>query len=197
MIKYKKIIYGSIVALSFLLVFLIDLIQDKASSEPSLNIANQSFSSNKVDVNLVTPDNWQKIEPKSSMRDSEYVIRNSKGEFNLIVFKNIGGSVDQNINRWINQFSGDQNEKMPLISKEIERNGIKFTFLQNSGSFNGGMGQSEQFDNAALIGFIVQNSQNTYYYKAVAEVDVLHESKEDIIDTILKSSISNKLFLIA
>ena len=51
------------------------------------------------------------------------------------------------------------------------------------------MGQSEEFDNAALIGFIVQNSQNTYYYKAVAEVDVLHESKEDIIDTILKSSI--------
>ena len=95
MIKYKKIIYGSIVASSFLLVFLIDLIQDKASPEPSLNIANQSFSSNKVDVNLVTPDNWQKIEPKSSMRDSEYVIRNSKGEFNLIVFKNIGGSVDQ------------------------------------------------------------------------------------------------------
>jgi len=189
MIKYKKIIYGSIVASSFLLVFLIDLIQDKASPEPSLNIANQSFTSNKVDVNLVTPDNWKKIEPKSSMRDSEYIIRNSKGEFNLIVFKNIGGSVDQNINRWINQFSGDQNEKMPLISKEIERNGIKFTFLQNSGSFNGGMGQSEEFDNAALIGFIVQNSQNTYYYKAVAEVDVLHESKENIIDTILKSSI--------
>ena len=109
MIKYKKIIYGSIVASSFLLVFLIDLIQEKTSPEPSLNIANQSFSSNKVDVNLVTPDNWQKIEPKSSMRDSEYIIRNSKGEFNLIVFKNIGGSVDQNINRWINQFSGDQN----------------------------------------------------------------------------------------
>ena len=189
MIKYKKIIYGSIVASSLLLVFLIDLIQEKTSPEPSVNIANQSFTSNKVDVNLVTPDNWQKIEPKSSMRDSEYIIRNSKGEFNLIVFKNIGGSVDQNINRWINQFSGDQNEKMPLISKEIERNGIKFTFLQNSGSFNGGMGQSEEFDNAALIGFIVQNSQNTYYYKAVAEVDVLHESKENIIDTILKSSI--------
>ena len=189
MIKYKKIIYGSIVASSFLLVFLIDLIQEKISPEPSPNISNQSFSSNKVDVNLVTPDNWQKIEPKSSMRDSEYIIRNSKGEFNLIVFKNIGGSVDQNINRWINQFSGDQNEKMPLISKEIERNGIKFTFLQNSGSFNGGMGQSEEFDNAALIGFIVQNSQNTYYYKAVAEVDVLHESIENIIDTILKSSI--------
>ena len=67
MIKYKKIIYGSIVASSFLLVFLIDLIQDKASPEPSLNIANQSFSSDKVDVNLVTPGNWQKIEPKSSM----------------------------------------------------------------------------------------------------------------------------------
>ena len=115
--------------------------------------------------------------------------RSTVWTFNLIVFKNIGGTVDQNINRWINQFSGDQNEKMPLISKEIERNGIKFTFLQNSGSFNGGMGQSEEFDNAALIGFIVQNSQNTYYYKAVAEVDVLHESKEDIIDTILKSSI--------
>ena len=43
MIKYKKIIYGSIVASSFLLVFLIDLIQEKTSPEPSPNIYNQSL----------------------------------------------------------------------------------------------------------------------------------------------------------
>ena len=36
---------------------------------------------------------------------------------------------------------------------------------------------------------VVLVNQNTYYYKAVAEVEVLHESKENIIETILKSSI--------
>ena len=189
MIKYKKIIYSSIVLSSLILIFLIEISQEKDVTKNNINDAVPNISNRISDLKLTVPVNWKQIEPQSSMRHSEYKIANRNGEFNLIVFKNIGGSIDQNITRWINQFSGNQHEKMPLISKEIERNGKNFTFLQNSGIFNGGMGQSKEFENAALIGFIVQDTRNTYYFKAVADVDILFESKEEIIDTILRSAL--------
>ena len=189
MIKYKKIIYTSIVLSSLILIFLVDISQEKDVTKDIINNPGPNISNIARDIKLIVPANWNEIEPQSSMRHSEYKIENRIGEFNLIVFKNIGGSIDQNITRWINQFSGNQNQKMPLISKEIERNGKNFTFLQNSGMFNGGMGQSKEFENAALIGFIVQDARNTYYFKAVADVDILFESKEEIIDTILKSAL--------
>ena len=171
-----------------ILIFLIDFDQPSksVSTQKSTNITSQINTSEPV---ATFPANWTSIRPTSSMRDKEYVIKNSVGEFNLIVFKNIGGSTEQNITRWINQFSGDENSLLPFQKKEIEQSGKNFTFIQNSGYFNGGMGQTKAFDNAGLIAFIVEDKSDIYYYKAVASVEILMESKEEIISTILSSNL--------
>ena len=51
------------------------------------------------------------------------------------------------------------------------------------------MGQTEAFDNAGLIAFIVEDRSDIYYYKAVASVETLLESKEQIITTILSTNL--------
>ena len=50
---------------------------------------------------------------------------------------------------------------------------------------------SKAFDNAGLIAFIVEDKSDIYYYKAVSSVEILMESKEELISTILSSNHSS------
>ena len=186
--NFKLISYILVFFSAIILIFLIDF--DQPSNLTSIQKANNLSSQINLNKTVSTiPPNWISIIPTSSMRDKEYKINNSIGEFNLIVFKNIGGSNEQNITRWINQFSGDENPLLPFQKKEIAQNGKNFIFIQNSGYFNGGMGQTKAFDNAGLIAFIVEDKSDIYYYKAVSSVEILMESKKEIISTILSSNL--------
>ena len=89
------------------------------------------------------PPNWSRVEPKSSMRLAEYLVETTKGSYNVIVFKNIGGNQDQNIERWFNQFSGERIPELKKHSKVWTSVKSQLTFVQTSGTFNDGMGQSE------------------------------------------------------
>ena len=186
--NFKIISYILAFFSGIVLIFLIDF--DQPSNLNSIQKTNDLSSQiNSTKTVSTIPPNWTSIRPTSSMRDKEYKITNSIGEFNLIVFKNIGGSTEQNITRWVNQFSGDENPLLPFQKKEIAQNGKNFIFIQNSGYFNGGMGQIKAFDNAGLIAFIVEDKSDIYYYKAVSSVEILMESKEEIISTILSSNL--------
>ena len=188
MLNKKLILFMFVIFCGFVLVFLIDAEQGRFFENPGIS-NNISKINNSVSSEKSIPDNWVSVKPSSSMRFKEFLIKNSKGEFSLIVFKNIGGSADQNISRWIDQFSGPENPLLPFQKNEIEQNGKNFIFLQNSGFFNGGMGQSEAFSDAGLIAFIVDDKSYIYYFKALSSVEILIESKEEIISTILSSSI--------
>ncbi|MDG2366995.1 MAG: hypothetical protein P8M58_05460, partial [Candidatus Marinimicrobia bacterium] len=91
--KFKSISYILAFFSGIILILLIDYDQpsDLKSIKETPSINNQSKAVSSI------PSNWNSIKPTSSMRDKEYKITNSKGEFNLIVFKNIGGSTEQNI----------------------------------------------------------------------------------------------------
>ena len=186
--NFKLVSYTLVVFSGLLLIFLIDF--DQLSNLNPIQKTNDfSAQINSTTSTSTIPPNWTSIKPTSSMRDKEYKIKNSIGEFNLIVFKNIGGSTQQNITRWVNQFSGDENPLLPFEKKEIKQNGKNYIFIQNSGYFNGGMGQAKAFDNAGLIAFIVEDKSDIYYYKAVSSVEILMESKKEIISTILSSNL--------
>ena len=186
--KFKLASYILAFFSGVVLIFLVDFDQP-SNLNPVEKINNLSSQINSNKTVTTIPTNWTSIKPSSSMRDKEYIIKNSMGEFNLIVFKNIGGSTEQNIDRWVDQFSGDENPLLPFQKKEIEQNDKNFIFVQNSGYFNGGMGQTKAFDNAGLIAFIVEDKSDIYYYKAVSSVKILMESKEELISTILSSNL--------
>ena len=114
-----------------------------------------------------------------------YKVETSSGFYNVIVFKNIGGNEDQNINRWFGQFSGDKVPGLEERSESMDIRGSQLTFVQTSGSFNGGMGQSEPTDFAGLMGFIINSNNDVYYFKAVADAKIILEGKRDFVQTVL------------
>ena len=186
--NFKLQIYTVIVLSGIIMVFMVDGIQDEESIANTLSTADQIFASTSSQIqdpfNSIPP-NWSRVEPKSSMRLAEYLVETTKGSYSVIVFKNIGGNQDQNIERWFNQFSGERIPELKQHSESMDIRESQLTFVQTSGTFNGGMGQSEPMDRAGLLGFIINSDNDVYYFKAVAAADIIIDGKRDFVQTIL------------
>ena len=170
------------------MLVMIDGSQEKAVVNTQITDADKLFASNPsstADPLDAVSSNWSRIEPKSSMRLAEYKVETTSGFYNVIVFKNIGGNQDQNIERWFGQFGGDKVIGLEERSESMDIRGSQLTFVQTSGSFNGGMGQSEPMDEAGLMGFIINSNSDVYYFKAVADSKVILEGKKDFVQTVL------------
>ena len=186
--NFKLQIYTVIVLSGIIMVFMVDGIQDEESIANTPSTADQIFGSTSSQIqdpfNSIPP-NWSRVEPKSSMRLAEYLVETTKGSYSVIVFKNIGGNQDQNIERWFNQFSGERIPELKQHSESMDIRESQLTFVQTSGTFNGGMGQSEPMDRAGLLGFIINSDNDVYYFKAVAAADIIIDGKRDFVQTIL------------
>ena len=186
--NFKIQIYAFIIFTGIIMLVMIDSSQESAIEEPQTTNADKLFASNPTpttDPLDAVPSNWTRVEPKSSMRLAEYKVETTSGFYNVIVFKNIGGNEDQNIERWFGQFSGDKVAGLEERSESMDIRGSQLTFVQTSGSFNGGMGQSEPIDAAGLMGFIINSNNDVFYYKAVADSKIILEGKRDFVQTVL------------
>tara|TARA_B100001029_G_C15040279_1_gene443112 strand:- start:537 stop:1136 length:600 start_codon:yes stop_codon:yes gene_type:complete len=194
--KNKKLnfIFFLITITSFLYVYSLFKYKDNKIISKSDAVISSSNKNYEYDKNIfgILPNNWKSIKPNSSMRFAEFVISNELGYFSLIVFKNIGGSKIQNIDRWYKQFSGENLNQLIQETKSMDIENNKITFIQTSGSFNGGMGQSKPIDKAGLLGFIIEVNNEIFYFKAVSEIDILVNSKEDFINTIMNFPLIKK-----
>jgi hypothetical protein len=188
MSNFKIQIYTFIVFTGIIMLVMVDSSQERTVNTQQPTTADKLFASNSStssDPLDSVPSNWARITPKSSMRLAEYKVETSSGFYNVIVFKNIGGNEKQNIDRWFGQFSGDKVEDLEERSESMDIRGSQLTFVQTSGSFNGGMGQSEPMDEAGLMGFIINSNSDVYYFKAVANSKVILEGKRDFVQTVL------------
>tara|TARA_B100000029_G_scaffold199454_1_gene197808 strand:- start:497 stop:1117 length:621 start_codon:yes stop_codon:yes gene_type:complete len=141
--------------------------EDKASSTPNYNFGNIG--------NLIVnfPSEWIREVPSSSMRLAQYKIPNDIGnDVELAIFNKIGGSVEQNLSRWANQFlqpNGNDSYKKANIDS-IFVSGLQITFMNLSGTFvSGGMmgGATVEYPDYAIHAAIVELSDEVYYFKMV------------------------------
>lgn len=185
--KYLNIVFLFVTLTSFLYVYSL-FKYDEVSGDFNIDsIEIDNLNNYEYDVNIfgLLPDGWISVKPKSSMRYAEFVINNEFGSFSLIVFKNIGGGKEKNIERWYNQFSGENHPSFIQENKTLDVEDIKITYIQTSGKFNGGMGQSNPIDMAGMVGFIIEAGLDLYFFKAVASMEIIEPSKEDLIYGIL------------
>jgi len=110
------------------------------------------------------PPQWQK-KPASGMRMASYEIPAAKGDKDpaeLNVFL-LGGDVDANIQRWVDEFSG-------VAPKAVVRNDRKVNEMRQAvveipkGKFSGGMGDKGPSDNFGLLGAIVVAPSGAEYF---------------------------------
>jgi len=110
------------------------------------------------------PKQWKKI-PASGMRYMSYQIPPVPGEkeiAELNVFV-LGGDIESNIQRWIDEFSGFDPRTL-LRADRVVNDMTQAVVEIPKGKFSGGMGSGEPTDNFGLLGAIVVTPENSSYF---------------------------------
>jgi hypothetical protein len=111
------------------------------------------------------PKEWKRITPSSSMRAASYQIPPVAGdkeiaELNVFV---LGGDVDSNIQRWIDEFSGFDAKTLARSDRVV--NDMNEAVIEiPKGKFNGGMGAGSESNNFGLLGGIVETPEGAKYF---------------------------------
>lgn len=115
------------------------------------------------------PAAWQVAPNPNSMRVATYHPPLAKGDTaqTEVVVARAGGSIDANIERWIGQFEGAGKDTR---SKE-KIAGFDTTFVEVSGTYQGGMSMSDQAPKAepgwTLHAAIVETPGMSYFFKMI------------------------------
>lgn len=111
------------------------------------------------------PPQWKKVPPSSPMRKASYEIPAAKGdkepgELNVFV---LGGDVDSNIQRWVDEFSGMPPKSVVRADRTV--NEMRQAVVEiPKGKFSGGMGDKGASENYGLLGAIVVAPSGAEYF---------------------------------
>lgn len=120
------------------------------------------------------PEGWRDRTPSSSMRIAEYVLPapegSAAGDAELAVFAGIGGSTEENVNRWYGQFEQPDGTPTAEVARRWEvsgGSGISATIVDISGTFKGGMGPSAGriIPGFRMLAAVVQAGSTVYHLK--------------------------------
>jgi hypothetical protein len=87
------------------------------------------------------PAEWKEEAPASKMRFAQFRLprqKDDKNDAELVLFKNLGGSVEENVKRWKAQFTPPSGKTIADVAKvtEIKIGGREATYLDISGTYN-------------------------------------------------------------
>ena len=119
LIKMNRIVtYSIIFGLCFFISYL------------SVNGTNAIAQRDSVkNISYKLPDTWNAVESEKQFRLLEITL-NTNEDFSLVLFSNIQGTADQNIERWINQFKKHDSFKQENII--VKRDSLDNKYITNS-----------------------------------------------------------------
>jgi hypothetical protein len=85
-----------------------------------------------------TPGDWKEEPPANRMRYMQFILPAAKGDKvngEIIIFKDLGGSARDNVERWKKQFVGEGDKEAEASVKEITLGGRKATLLDIRGTY--------------------------------------------------------------
>ena len=166
----NTVVFMTLVA-SVILVQLVSRDQPSAGAaeETKTGINNSATSSSTKIGNLLAnvPDSWMGIRPTSSMRLMEFRLGLVTDDATLAIFKNIGGSIDDNLERWSGQFGYLLSDSEVNIRAE-NINGMQVSIISIIGTYTNRMAFSKPTQpkpNYRLLGAIVDTRDGLYYFK--------------------------------
>jgi hypothetical protein len=141
------------------------------------------------ELSFTVPAGWVKEQPSSSMRHSQYRLPgpDTGGDAELAVFTGIGGSVQQNVDRWINQFTIDGKPAADTAKVEHrDLSGHHVTFVDVSGAYNPGtmsspMGAGEQGlrEGYRMLAAVIETSGRPWFLKLTGPENTVARSKAE------------------
>ncbi len=139
------------------------------------HLSNPAGQSAGGQLTFTAPEGWIQEQPSSSMRHSQYRLPgpDTGGDAELAIFTGIGGSVDQNVQRWINQFTingAPVGDAAKVSHRDIS--GFHVTFVDVSGTYNPGMmggpmtaGNQGARDGYRMLAAVIETSGRPWFLK--------------------------------
>lgn len=115
--------------------------------------------------------------PSSRMRAAEYAVAGPAGEALMTVFHfpGMGGTTQDNVARWTNQFEGAEAE-----TETVQRDGFEITTVDTTGTFRDTMMTARQPNrpppaaaNQRLLGVIVVGPEGPVFFKLLGPVETV------------------------
>lgn len=153
-------------------------------SHIAINGTNQYVGRELVkNISYKLPNDWEATSSDKQFRLLEISL-NTNEEFSLVVFNNIQGTADQNIDRWISQFKQDETfDKDSIIIKRDSLDSKYVTSIEMYGTYEvPRMGNNSApvvvQSNYGLLGGVVEFPNSLYFLKAVGSNDLIKENSE-------------------
>ena len=193
----KVIVVISTFIAAIVLVQLVSKDQPNSTIKDEVPFVNNKPESNFIQIgNLIArlPDNWNVVKPSSSMRLMEFQIGENNSEASMAVFKNIGGTIDDNLERWAGQFGYQLLDENVRLTKETI-SGIDFHIISILGTYTNTMAFSPNAakpkNNYRLLGAIASTSDGLYYFKLTGPNDIINNEIEEFSYFIQSLTYSN------
>lgn len=131
------------------------------------------------------PAEFRQVAPTYPMRAAQYNVGPDAEEKAalLTVFENLGGSIQQNADRWVGQFRNADDPGAPPVSKVTPRVGdaLPITTVFVEGAYRaspmmGGSGESEP--GKALLGAIVNGPAGLVFFKLIGPTETVQSAEE-------------------
>lgn len=126
-------------------------------------------------VSVTAPAGWVKKEPMSNIIEAEYSIPPVGGDemAGRLTAMGAGGSLEDNVNRWIGQFAGPggaaakpQRDKTTVEGAQIEIVDLSGAYKDSMGGGPFSGGKTVTRENYRMLGAIIQtNSKGNYFLK--------------------------------
>ena len=151
-------------------------------SHIAINGTNQYMGRELVkNISYKLPDDWKAISSDKQFRLLEISLETDE-DFSLVVFNNIQGTADQNIDRWISQFKKDETfDRENIIIKRDSLDSKYITSIEMYGTYEvPRMGNNSApvvvQSNYGLLGGVVEFPNSLYFLKAVGNNDLIKEN---------------------
>lgn len=125
------------------------------------------------------PEGWTATVPANQMRIANFTVAEAEGTPVEVTVFSLGGSADQNIQRWIGQFDfpeGTSGHDVAQV-RESTVNGLKVKSLDVVGTFGGGMGETSGHGGSSyrMLGAVIEGASAPLQVKLVGPADVVAE----------------------
>jgi hypothetical protein len=142
------------------------------------------------DLKSTTPASWKEETPSNKMRFAQFSlprVKDDKTDAELVIFKGLGGSAKQNVERWKAQFVPPEGKKIDDVAKveEIKIAGNEATLLDVSGTYKF---KARPFDPAAkeellphyrMLAIHFEGPKNVYHIKLTGPAKTIEHYQKD------------------
>jgi hypothetical protein len=138
-----------------------------------------------------TPPEWKEEETASRMRLMQFRLPRVDGDPNdaeLVIYKNLGGSAQENVKRWKGQFlppSGKSIDDVATV-KEIKIGGDEATYVDVSGTYNpppfDPTYKGERQPDFRMLAIHFKGPENLYHIKLIGPAKTVEHYKKGFDD---------------